>query len=120
MDDAIKKYFAKLKSPQKEILEKVRQTIQKSVPRAKERLSYGVPAFMLKGGPVLYAAFNTHIGLYPEPTTIKKFTKELKVYETAKGTIKFPLDRPIPYDLIAKIGIKVKNGYTNLVNNHLD
>ncbi|MFA4930898.1 MAG: DUF1801 domain-containing protein [Patescibacteria group bacterium] len=108
MDQVVKQYFTKLQSPQKEILEKVRQTIQKSAPQAKERMSYGVPAFVLKGGSIMYAAFKTHIGLYPEPATIEAFNKELKNYETAKGTIKFPLDEPIPYNLIAKI-IKYKN-----------
>lgn len=111
MDDQVKQYFAKLKSPQKEILEKVRQTIQKSAPQAKERMSYGVPAFVLQGGPILYAAFKTHIGLYPEPATIKKFAFELKNYETAKGTIKFPLDKPVPFDLIGKI-VRYKNQST--------
>ncbi len=108
MDDQVKKYFAKLESPQKEILEKVRQTIQKSAPEASEKLSYGVPSFVLKGGSIMYAAFKTHIGLYPEPATIKKFAKELKDYETAKGTIKFPIDKSVPYDLIEKI-TKYKN-----------
>lgn len=103
MDDQVKQYFVKLKSPQKEILQKVRQTIQKSAPEASEKLSYGVPSFVLKGGSIMYAAFKTHIGLYPEPEAIKKFAIELKNYETAKGTIKFPLDKPIPFDLIGKI-----------------
>lgn len=103
MDDSVKKYFAKLKTPQKEILQKVRQTILKSAPKATERMSYGVPAFVLKSGSIMYAAFKTHIGLYPEPAVIKKFAIELKNYETAKGTIKFPLDKSIPYDLIGKI-----------------
>ena len=103
MDDQVKKYFAKLKSPQKEILQKIRQTILKSAPEASEKLSYGVPSFVLKGGSIMYATFKTHIGLYPEPVVIKAFAKELKDYETAKGTIKFPLDKPIPFDLIGKI-----------------
>lgn len=103
MDEAIKRYFDKLKSPQKETMEKLRKIIKKSAPNAKECMSYGVPCFKAKGGPILYAAFKSHIGLYPEPATIKKFAKKLKKFEMSKGTIKFPLDRPIPYDLIEEI-----------------
>jgi uncharacterized protein YdhG (YjbR/CyaY superfamily) len=107
MDIKVKKYFDKLELPQKKILENLREFIQKTAPDAEECMSYGVPAFKLNGKFVLYAAFKEHIGLYPTPSAIEKFKKELAKYQTSKGTIKFPLDKPLPYDLIEKI-IKYK------------
>lgn len=103
MNEAVKKYLDKQKSPQREILLKIRKLILEVAPQAKERLGYGVPAFDLRGGLVLYAAFKEHVGLYPEPAAIKAFEKELAGYETSKGTIKFKIDQPIPYGLIKKI-----------------
>jgi uncharacterized protein YdhG (YjbR/CyaY superfamily) len=102
-DKKVDEYIDKQKSPQKEILQKLRKLIQKSAPSATEAMSYGVPAFKLNGNLILYAAFTSHIGIYPEPDTIKVFAKDLAEYETAKGTIKFYLDKPIPYGLIEKI-----------------
>jgi len=112
MDDEVKKYFNRQKSPQKEILKKIRTLIQNSAPLAKECMSYGAPAFKYIKILVLYAAFKNHIGIYPEPDTIKAFKKELVNYETSKGTIKFSLDKPIPYDLIEKI---IKYKYNKLI-----
>ena len=112
MNSDVKKYFDKQKSPQKEILIKIRALIQNSAPHAKECMSYGAPAFKCKKTLVLYAAFKNHIGIYPEPETINAFKKELVNYETSKGTIKLSLDKPIPYDLIEKI---VKYKYNKLI-----
>lgn len=104
MDKKVTDYFDKQKSPQKEILKKVRTIIQNLAPLANEAMSYGVPAFKINGRLlVAYAAFKKHVGLYPEPETIKSFEKELKSYTTLKGTIQFKLNQPIPYDLIEKI-----------------
>jgi len=103
MDEKVTQYIDKQKSPQKEILEKLRRLIQKTAPSATEAMSYGVPAFKLNGNLILYAAFSNHIGIYPEPDTITAFAKQLAGYETTKGTIKFKLDKPMPYDLIEKI-----------------
>jgi uncharacterized protein YdhG (YjbR/CyaY superfamily) len=85
------------------ILEKIRMTIRKTAPDAEEAISYQMPTFKLKGNLVHFAAFKNHIGFYPVPTGIEKFKKELSVYESGKGSVKFPLDKPIPYTLIAKI-----------------
>lgn len=106
MDKKVSEYIAKQPSPQKEILIKIRELIGKLIPDAEEKMSYGAPAFKLNGKQVLYAAFKEHIGLYPEPEIIQKFKKELENYETATGTIKFSLTKPIPYDLIEKIVIE--------------
>ena len=81
----------------------MRATIKAAAPDAKEKISYQMPTFDLKGNLVHFAAFKNHIGFYPTPTGIEKFKKELAVYEGAKGSVQFPLDKPIPYDLIRKI-----------------
>jgi uncharacterized protein YdhG (YjbR/CyaY superfamily) len=86
-------------------LKKVRATIQKAAPKAEETINYGIPTFTLNGNLVHFSAFKNHIGFYPTPSGIEKFKKELSVYEGAKGSVKFPLDQPIPYGLIAKIVI---------------
>lgn len=85
------------------ILEKVRATIRKAAPKAEETINYGIPTFTLEGNLVHFAGFKNHIGFYPTPSGIEKFKKELSAYEGAKGSVKFPLDKPIPYALISKI-----------------
>lgn len=104
MGQKVTDYINKLESLHKEIMEKLRILIQSSAPLAQETMSYGVPAYKLNGRYlVAYAAFKQHIGLYPEPETIRYFQKELKKYKTSKGAIQFSLNQPIPYDLIEKI-----------------
>jgi len=101
---SVEEYKESLSKENQKIFQKVRNLIHKSVPLAKEAMSYGVPAFKLKGkNLILYAVFKEHLGVYPTPAAIKKFSKEFKEYETSKGTIKFPLEKPIPYELIVKI-----------------
>lgn len=85
------------------ILEKVRATIRKAAPKAEETINYGIPTFTLAGNLVHFAGFKSHIGFYPTPSGIEKFKAELSKYEGAKGSVKFPLDKPIPYTLIGKI-----------------
>ncbi len=86
------------------ILEKIRQTIKKAAPDATETISYQMPAFKLNGKILVYfAAFKNHIGFYPLPSGITTFEKELVPYARSKGTVQFPLDKPIPYDLVEKI-----------------
>jgi uncharacterized protein YdhG (YjbR/CyaY superfamily) len=103
MSQQILSYLSKQPSPQKELLEELRAFLKKLLPLAEESLSYGVPAFKYQGKSLLYAAFKNHLGLYPEPEAMTAFAKELTAYRTAKGTIQFPLDQPLPYDLIEKI-----------------
>ncbi|MGH9802339.1 MAG: iron chaperone [Blastocatellia bacterium] len=86
-----------------EILEKIRATIRKAAPKAEEAISYMMPTFKLHGNLVHFAAFKNHIGLYPAPSGIEAFKEELAAYEGGKGTIRFPLAKPIPYALIGKI-----------------
>jgi uncharacterized protein YdhG (YjbR/CyaY superfamily) len=86
------------------ILQKIRALIQKSAPGAEEAMAYGIPTFKLNGKNLVhFSAFKEHIGFYPTPSGITKFKKELSAYEGAKGSVKFPLTKPIPYALIGKI-----------------
>jgi uncharacterized protein YdhG (YjbR/CyaY superfamily) len=85
------------------ILKKIRTTIRKAAPKAEEAMSYQMPTFKLKGNLVHFAAFKNHIGFYPAPTGIEQFKKELAIYQTGKGTLQFPLDKPMPLGLISKI-----------------
>ena len=86
-----------------EILQKIRMTIRKAAPDADETIKYRMPTFTLKGNLIHFAAFKKHIGFYPTPTGTEKFQKELSVYKGAKGSVRFPLDKPIPFGLIRKI-----------------
>jgi len=99
----IDEYIAGFPKDIQTILNETRGTIQKAAPNAEETINYGIPTFTLKGNLVHFAAFKSHIGFYPTPSGIEKFKKELSVYEGAKGSVKFPLDKPIPYDLITEI-----------------
>ena len=100
---SIDEYIATFPEATQKILKKIRATIKAAAPDAEEKISYQMPTFTLKGNLVHFAAFKNHIGFYPTPTGIEKFKKELSVYEGAKGSVQFPLDKPIPYDLISKI-----------------
>ena len=100
---SIDEYIATFPKDIQGILEKLRATIRKAAPNAEETINYQMPTFTLKGNLVHFAAFKNHIGFYPTPTGIEKFKKELSVYEGAKGSVQFPLDKPIPYALVGKI-----------------
>jgi uncharacterized protein YdhG (YjbR/CyaY superfamily) len=84
-------------------LKKIRAIIHEIAPDAKEVIRYQIPTFVLNGNLVHFAAYKNHIGFYPAPSGIEAFRNELADYETAKGTVKFPLNKPIPYELIAQI-----------------
>ncbi len=99
IDDYIKNYP---KSTQK-ILEQLRATIKKAVPKAEEKISYGIPTFTLNGNLVHFGAFEKHIGFYPTSSGISAFKKEISKYENSKGTVRFPINKPIPFNLITKI-----------------
>jgi uncharacterized protein YdhG (YjbR/CyaY superfamily) len=86
-----------------EVLKKIRMTIQKAAPDAKEKISYAMPAFEQNGIVVYFAAFKNHIGLYALPSGHAAFKEELSKYKSGKGSVQFPLNEPMPYDLIAKI-----------------
>ena len=84
-------------------LQELRQKIRESAPDAEEVISYGMPAYRLSGILVYFAAFKNHIGFYPTSSGVEAFREELSDYETSKGTIRFPLNKPIPLELVTKI-----------------
>jgi len=86
------------------ILERLRKTIQEEAPEAEEAIAYGIPTFKLGGKNLVhFSAFERHIGFYPTPSAIEAFKKKLSIYKGAKGSVQFPLNKPIPYDLVRKI-----------------
>lgn len=85
------------------LLQTVRATIRAAAPEAEERISYQMPTFALKGNLVHFAAWKDHIGLYPAPSGIAVFAEELAQYHSAKGSVRFPIDEPLPLDLITRI-----------------
>ena len=96
-------YIAGFPEETQVILEKLRRTIRKAAPEAQEVISYQMPAFKYQGILVYFAAYKNHIGFYPTPTGIAAFKKELSAYQTSKGTVRFPIDKPLPLDLTSKI-----------------
>ena len=86
-----------------QILEQLRTIIHENAPGTEEAISYGMPTFKLNGNLVHFAAFEHHIGFYPTPSGIETLENELAPYKYAKGSVKFPLDKPIPYDLVKRI-----------------
>ena len=99
----IDEYIAGFPQDVQEILEKIRMTIREAAPDAEETIKHQIPTFTLKGNLVHFGAYQKHIGFYPAPTGLEEFKEELSVYEGSKGTVRFPLDKPIPFDLITKI-----------------
>jgi len=99
----IDEYIAGFPEHVRDILEELRRVIREAAPRAEEAMRYGIPTFRLNGNLVHFAAFRHHIGFYPTPSAIEAFKEELSSYKQAKGTVRFPIDKPIPYDLVRKI-----------------
>ncbi len=100
---SIDDYIAAFPKDVQAILQKIRATIHDAAPGAQETIKYQMPTFVLNGNLVYFAAFKNHIGFYPIPTGIERFQKELAPYKQGKGSVQFPLDKPIPYNLIRKI-----------------
>jgi uncharacterized protein YdhG (YjbR/CyaY superfamily) len=99
----IDEYMAGFPADVQVIMEKIRATIRKAAPDAKEAIKYQIPTFVLNGNLIHFAGYKNHIGLYPGSKPIEEFKNELSRYETSKGTVRFPLDKTIPYGLIGKI-----------------
>lgn len=96
-------YIAAFPKDIQEKLQKIRNTIHQAAPAATEAIKYGMPTFVMEGNLVHFAAFKNHIGFYPTPMGIESFKKELSVYKGAKGSVQFPLDKPMPLNLIDRI-----------------
>ena len=102
--DNIDEYMNSFSQDKKKILLEFRKKIRKLVPDANESMSYGMPGYKLNGKPLVYfAAFKRHIGFFPTPSGIDALEKETDKYRTGKGTMRFALDKPIPWDLVEKI-----------------
>ena len=97
--ETVDEYISTFPQNVQDILQKLRQAIRDSAPNSKESINYQILTFKLKGNLVHFAAYKNHIGFYPTPSAIKKF-RELSEYKTAKGSVIFPLNKPLPIDLI--------------------
>ncbi len=101
--DSIDDYIATFPAEVQKLLGELRTTIKAHAPDAEEKFSYGMPTFFLNGNLVHFAAFKNHIGFYPTPSGIEAFKDELSIYKGAKGSVQFPIDKPLPLKLIIKI-----------------
>ena len=100
---SIDEYISTFPKEIQKILKELHATIKAAAPGAEEKISYQIPTFVLKGNLVHFAAYKNHIGFYPTPSGIQTFKKELSIYESAKGSVRFPIDKPLPFDLIRRI-----------------
>ena len=101
--NTIDEYISSFPKEIQTLLEQVRETIHQAAPKAEEAIKYAMPTFVLNGNLVHFAAFKNHIGFYPVPSGIEAFKKELSFYKGAKGSVQFPLDKPMPLELISRI-----------------
>ena len=100
----IYEYIASYPEEVQNLLEQIRETIRKAAPEAEESISYGIPAYKLNGKPLVYfAAFKNHIGFYATPNGHEAFAEELSKYKQGKGSVQFPLDKPMPLELVTRI-----------------
>ncbi|HQW43626.1 MAG: DUF1801 domain-containing protein [Chitinophagaceae bacterium] len=99
----IDEYIAQFPEEVQVLLEKMRTIIHKAAPKAEEAIAYGIPTFKMNGNLVHFGGYKSHIGFYPAPSGIGAFKKELAKYEGSKGTIRFPLDKPLPVTLITQV-----------------
>ena len=100
---SIDKYIVAFPDDVQTLLRQMRRVIHDAAPQAEEVMSYGVPGFRQKKNLVQFGAARQHIGFYPTPSAIEAFAEQLSPYTTSKGAIQFPLDQPIPYDLVRAI-----------------
>jgi len=100
---SIEQYISTFQPEIQVLLEQMRTAIKLAAPNAEEAISYAMPTYRLKGNLVHFAAYANHIGFYPAPSGIESFKKELSVYKSSKGAVQFPINKPLPLELIAKI-----------------
>jgi len=100
----VDKYIVNFSVEVREIMIRIREIIREEAPDAVEGFAYGMPSYKTNGKPLVYfAGYKSHLGFYATPTGHEQFAKELSVYKQGKGSVQFPLDQPIPYDLIRRI-----------------
>jgi uncharacterized protein YdhG (YjbR/CyaY superfamily) len=100
---SIDEYISAYPEPVQQVLAKIRKTIKELAPTAIEKIAYGIPTFWLNENLVHFAAYKSHIGFYPTSSGIQAFKNELSKFKTSRGTVQFPIDKPIPFPLIKKI-----------------
>ncbi|MBP7264068.1 MAG: DUF1801 domain-containing protein [Spirochaetia bacterium] len=109
--ETVDEYIQQFTPEIREILEDIRAVIKEAAPDAKERIAYNIPTYTQRTNLVHFAAFKNHIGLYPTPSGTEAFERELSTYKRGKGSVRFPLDKPMPLDLIRRIVLfKVQEG----------
>ncbi|MEZ4984109.1 MAG: DUF1801 domain-containing protein [Saprospiraceae bacterium] len=113
--ETIDQYIAQFPAAVQEKLQAIRQVIKEAAPEAVETIRYAMPTFQLHGNLVHFAAYPKHIGFYPAPAGILAFEDEIKAYRYAKGSVQFPLDTPLPLDLISRV---TRFRYEENVRNH--
>lgn len=102
--DAVDAYLAGFPAPTRKVLEELRALVRASAPEAQERISYAIPTFDLNGKHLVhFAGFARHVGFYPTASGIEAFRSEIEPFKTGKGSVQFPLDRPLPADLIRRL-----------------
>jgi len=112
--NSIDEYIEQFPEEIQTILQKIRSVIKEAAPEATEKISYQMPTFFLKGNLVHFAAYKNHIGFYPAPRGIEKFKEELSQFKGAKGSVQFPMDKPLPLELIRRIVLfRVEENLTN-------
>jgi uncharacterized protein YdhG (YjbR/CyaY superfamily) len=99
----IDEYIASFPKNVQNVLQELRRIIRDCAPEAKEAISYQIPTFKLKGNLVHFAAFKNHIGFYPTSSAIEAFKEKLTKYEISKGTVRFPINEPIPFELVKEM-----------------
>ena len=99
----VDEYISSFPDSVQDALQQLRRTVTSAAPEAEEIMSYQIPTFKLNGNLVHFAAFKRHIGFYPTPSAIEAFREELAPYEVAKGSVRFPLNQPIPFNLVTRI-----------------
>jgi uncharacterized protein YdhG (YjbR/CyaY superfamily) len=102
--NTVDQYIAQFPTPVQDVLNRIREIIKVNAPEAEESMAYGMPAYKTHRKPLVYfAAFSHHIGFYATPSGHSAFSASLAQYKQGKGSVQFPIDQPIPYDLIARI-----------------
>ena len=97
-------YIDDYPKPMKGLFKKIRQVVQVAAPKAEETIKYGIPTFVLDGKNLVhFGGFKNHVGFYPTPSAMAEYKKDLSKYESGKGSVQFPLSRPLPLNLIKKI-----------------
>jgi len=112
--NTVEEYISSFPHDVQKILKEYRKVIKNVVPKAEEKIGYGIPTYKLNGKNLIhFGGFEKHTSLFPGPEAIQVFSKDLKAYETSKGTIKFPLSKPVPFELIKKIAEYKVGKYTH-------